>query len=300
MEVEEYDKYNNIMRDLDREEMDQARESNNLKGMPYFINSLRQNSNVPASLKYSQITVCRECYLVYNRLELRKRDIRRLKDAGCVVDDRGQVVKGHAPVNAVVIRPLDETRLEQQMKAIVDGVTLANTLPKPLSAVERHRIVVRKREKREEHQNNLNKICMDIESNVARGLGVSSEKVDQLNIAYTKARSAGVPSDAPSMRNADFVKQKAKKLNQKQKLSNQLPPNGMFNQYVSGPSKAWEASDEPPSNMFGGDISSSDDDDEPLIANPASFDSFMPKAPEDTTTCNRWDTKKRMDINRRP
>ncbi len=279
METEEFNKYNDIMRDLDREEMDQSREFNNLPGMPYFINSLRQNTNVPASLKYSQITVCRECYLVYNRLQLRKRDIGRLKDAGCVVDDRGKVVKGQAPVNAVVIRPLDESRLEQQMKAIVDGVKLDKRLPQPISAVERHRQMVRKREKREEHQNILNKVCMDIETNVARGLGVSKEKVEELNKAYTKARSVGVPTDAPSMRNADFVKQKAKKLNRKQHVRGQLPPNGMFNQYVSGPSTAWEASDLPPRNMFGGDISSSDDDDEPLIANPRSFDSFMRKAP---------------------
>ena len=277
---EDFHKYSNIMRDLDREEIDQSREKERLAGMKYFLNSLRQNNHVPASLKYSQITVCRECYLVYNRLELRKRDVGRLKDAGCIVDDCGQVIEGPSPVKALTIRPLDEAQLEQQMKAIVDGVQAIKSLPAHKSAAERHRVMVRKRERREEHQNALNQICMDIESSVARGLGISEESIHSLNSAYLKARSVGVPLDAPSMRNADFVKQKAKKLNKKQQSEGRLPENGMFNKYVSGPSKAWEASAKQPPNMFVGDISSSDDDDEPLIANMKSLESFLPKAPK--------------------
>ena len=55
LEPEDFDKYSNIMRDLDREEIDQLREMERLAGMKYFINSLRQNNHVPASLKYSQL-----------------------------------------------------------------------------------------------------------------------------------------------------------------------------------------------------------------------------------------------------
>ena len=73
------------------------------------------------------------------------------------------------------MRPLDESQLEQQMKAIVDGVQAIKSLPVHKSAAERHRVMVRKRERREEQQNALNQICMDIESSVARGLGISEK-----------------------------------------------------------------------------------------------------------------------------
>ena len=282
------------MRDLDREEIDQSREMERLAGMKYFINSLRQNNHVPASLKYSQITVCRECYLVYNRLELRKRDVGRLKDAGCTVDDCGQVIEGPSPAKALTMRPLDESQLEQQMKAIVDGVQAIKSLPVHKSAAERHRVMVRKRERREEQQNALNQICMDIESSVARGLGISEENIHSLNSAYLKARSVGVPLDAPSMRNADFVKQKAKKLNKKQQSEGRLPQNGMFNKYVSGPQKLGKPL-KPTIEYVCRDISSSDDDDEPLIANMKSLESFLPKR-KITAICHCWPQKERLDI----
>ena len=55
-------KYIDLMQDLDHDEIEQARVSRKLEGMRQYLDSMKTFTKVPASLKYSQVTVCRQCY----------------------------------------------------------------------------------------------------------------------------------------------------------------------------------------------------------------------------------------------
>jgi hypothetical protein len=271
-------KYLDLMQDLDRDEIELTRVSRKLAGMTHYLNSVKQNNHVPASLKYSQITVCRQCYLVYNRLELRKRDCNRLKDAGCRLDDLGQVIGGEPPTASLQIRPLDEARLEKQMKVIVDGPDVERTLKKRPNAVVRHQHIVQKRERKELKLKKVNDICIDIETNLARGLGVSQTRLKDFEDAYALALKAGVTVDNSSIRNADFLKLKLKRLNRIRSHTKFDNGSGMFRKNI-GPSSAWEANPLVPINLFDDDISE-ESDDEPLLApTEKSFNSIMRNAP---------------------
>ena len=263
-------KFLNLMQDLDTDEIEQMRVSKKLCGMAYYLNTEKQNKRVPPSMKYSEVTVCRQCYLVYNRLQLRKRDCMRLKDAGCVLDDLGQVIAGQPPVNRLIVRPLDETRLEKQMKAIVDGpeVDVASLLRNRPNAKKRHEKIVRRRENREQLIQEVNDRSMTIESNLARGLGVSQEALDDFDKMYDAAIKAGVVPDAPALRNADFVKRKVEKLAKLRPPHGQsLGQSGMFStsQQVVGASRAWEPSQTRPEGFFDNEEGYYSSDDEPLM-----------------------------------
>jgi len=263
-------KFLNLMQDLDHDEIEQMRISKKLCGMAYYLNTEKQNKRVPPSMKYSEVTVCRQCYLVYNRLQLRKRDCMRLKDAGCVLDDLGQVIAGQPPVNRLVVRPLDETRLEKQMKAIVDGpeVDLESLLRNRPNAKKRHEKIVRRRENREQLIQEVNNRSMTIETNLARGLGVSQETLKDFDEAYEAAMKAGVVPDAPALRNADFVKRKVEKLAKLRPPEGQsLGQNGMFSvpKQVVGASRAWEPSQTRPEGFFNNEEGYYSSDDEPLM-----------------------------------
>ena len=91
-----------LQRQLEIEEEEEERRQREEKvGMDAYLTSVEEDRSVAPSLRYAQVRVCRSCYRAYCMLDRTKRDRERLKDAGCVLNDIGEVISGVPPFDLV-------------------------------------------------------------------------------------------------------------------------------------------------------------------------------------------------------
>ena len=83
------------------EEEEESRQRVSQPGINAYLTSVEEDRSVAPSLRYAQVSVCRSCYRAYCMLDRTKRDRERLKDAGCVLNDVGQVISGVPPFDLV-------------------------------------------------------------------------------------------------------------------------------------------------------------------------------------------------------